>query len=121
MGQDAVRSAIPAVFEAHVARAPNAVAVAFKGEELTYAELNRRANLVAHSLWQRGVNPGMPVGICVNRSLEMVVGLLGALKAWCAYVPLDPAHPADRLEFMLRDAGVPLLLTEARLRCLLPQ
>lgn len=91
---------------------PDAIAVIYKDEQLTYQELNSRANQLARYLQKLGVGPEVLVGICVERSLEMVVGLLGILKAGGAYVPLDPAYPKQRLEFMLRDAQVPVLLTQ---------
>jgi amino acid adenylation domain-containing protein len=87
--------------------------VVFEGEQLTYRELNARANQLAHYLQVLGVKPEVLVGICVERSLEMVVGLLGILKAGGAYVPLDPAYPLERLAFMLEDSCVPVLLTSA--------
>ncbi len=96
-------------------RTPTAVAVVFEGEELRYAELNARANRLAHGLRRRGVGPGVRVGLCLERSAELVVGLLGVLKAGGAWVPLDPAYPADRLAFVMGDAQVPVLLTQERL------
>ncbi|MBW4546344.1 MAG: amino acid adenylation domain-containing protein [Symplocastrum torsivum CPER-KK1] len=109
------------LFEAQVEQAPDAVAVVFEGEQLTYRELNARANQLAHYLQVLGVGPEVLVGICVERSLEMLVGLLGILKAGGAYVPLDPAYPLERLAFMLEDASVSVLLTQARLVESLPQ
>jgi amino acid adenylation domain-containing protein len=108
-------SCIHELFEAQVERAQEAIAVQFDGKQLTYRELNARANQLAHYLRQLGVGPEKLVGICVERSLEMVVGLLGILKAGGAYVPLDPSYPRERLAFMLEDAGVSVLLTEERL------
>ncbi len=99
------------LFEAQVARTPDAVAVVFEAQQLTYGELNRRANYLAHHLRALGVGPEVPVAICLERSLEMVVGLLGILKAGGAYLPLDPAYPKERLALMLQDAQVPVLLT----------
>jgi amino acid adenylation domain-containing protein/thioester reductase-like protein len=87
---------------------------------LTYAELNARANQLAHYLQTLGVGPEVLVGICVERSIEMVVGLLAILKAGGAYVPLDPTYPKERLAFMLQDAAVPVLLTQSHLRAALP-
>ena len=93
-------------------RTPDAIAVVFEAEQLTYGELNRRANQLAHHLRALGVGPEVLVAICLERSLETVIGLLGILKAGGAYVPLDPAYPQERLAFMLRDAQVPVLLTQ---------
>jgi amino acid adenylation domain-containing protein len=103
------------LFEAQVRRTPESVAVMFEGEELRYGELNVRANRLARVLRRWGVGPGVRVGLCLERSPEMVVGLLGVLKAGGAYVPLDPSYPRDRLAFMLTDARVPVLLTQERL------
>jgi amino acid adenylation domain-containing protein len=103
------------LFEEQVERTPNAIAVVFEAQQLTYEELNRRANQLAHHLQSLFVKPEVLVGICVERSLEMVVGLLGILKAGGAYVPLDPSYPKERLAFMLADAGVPVLLTQKKL------
>jgi amino acid adenylation domain-containing protein len=97
-------STLPELFEAQVIKTPEAVAVVYEEQSLTYAELNRRANQLAHLLRERGVVPETIVGLCVERSLEMVVGLLGILKAGGVYLPLDPSYPAARLEFMLEDA-----------------
>lgn len=108
------------LFEAQVERAPHAVAVVYAGAQLTYQELNRRANQLAHFLRRQGVGPEVLVGLCVERSLEMVVGLLGILKAGGAYVPLDPGYPADRLGFMLADAQVSVLLTQKHLKAWKP-
>ena len=94
------------LFEEQVEKTPDAIAVEFDGQQLTYRELNSRANQLAHHLIGLGVGPEKLVGICVERSIEMVVGLLGILKAGGAYVPLDPAYPKERLEFMLEDAQV---------------
>ena len=111
---------IHTLFEEQVARTPDAVAVVFEGEELTYAELNRRANRLAHHLRELGIEHETLVAICVERSLEMVVGLLAILKAGGAYVPLDPDYPARRLAFMLEDTCAPVLLTQSHLRERLP-
>ena len=109
------------LFEAQMDRTPDAVAVVFEEQQLTYRELNSRANQLAHYLKRHGVKSEMLVGICVERSLEMVVGLLGILKAGGSYVPLDAAYPAERIAFMLNDAQVPLLLTQKRLVARLPE
>jgi amino acid adenylation domain-containing protein len=109
------------LFEAQVEQTPDAVAVIFKDEQLTYRELNSKANQLAHHLQTLGVKRETLVGICVERSLEMIVGLLGILKAGGAYVPLDPAYPSERLAFMLEDSAVPVLLTQQRLVDRLPQ
>jgi len=112
---------IHALFEAQVERTPDAVAVVFAGQQLTYQELNQRANQLAHHLQQLGVRPEELVGIYVERSLEMIVGLLGILKAGGAYVPLDPAYPQERLAFMLSDSQVAIVLTQQPLLANLPQ
>ncbi len=96
------------------------MAVVFEDRQLTYAELNARANQLAHYLRTLGVGPDVLVGLCLERSLELVVGMLGILKAGGAYVPLDPSYPAQRLAFMLADAAVPVLLTQQSLRDILP-
>ena len=97
-------------------RTPEAIAVKFEGEQLTYRALNGRANQLAHMLQQHGVGPEVLVGVFAERSVEMVVGLLGILKAGGAYVPLDPSYPPDRLAFMLEDMQATVLLTQNRLR-----
>ena len=109
------------LFEAQVERTPEAVAVVFEDHGLSYRVLNRRANQLAHHLQGLGVGPEVLVGICLERSVEMVVGLLGILKAGGAYVPLDPAYPEERLAFMLEDARLKVLLTQAHLEATLPQ
>ena len=100
------------LFEDQVAKTPDAVAVVHGSEELTYAELNGKANQLAHYLRSVGVGPDVLVGICAERSLEMMVGLLGILKAGGAYVPLDPAYPRERLAYMLEDSAPALVLTQ---------
>lgn len=109
------------LFEAQVERTPDAVAVVFKDQQLTYRELNARANQLAHHLQQMGVDPEVIVGICVERSLEMVIGVLGILKAGGAYLPLDPAYPKERLAFILEDTQAPVLLTQQQLLAILPE
>jgi amino acid adenylation domain-containing protein len=108
------------LFEAQAAAQPEAVAVVFEDTNLTYGELNARSNQLARYLQSQGVGPETRVGICMERSVEMVVGLLGVLKAGGAYVPLDPAYPKERLAFMMADAQAPLLLTQQRLLQSLP-
>ncbi|MFZ0748879.1 MAG: amino acid adenylation domain-containing protein, partial [Pyrinomonadaceae bacterium] len=108
------------LFEEQVGRTPEAVAVEFEGEQLTYAELNVRSNQLARHLRRQGVAAESLVGICVERSLAMVVGLLGVMKAGAAYVPLDPLYPRPRLAYMLADAQVAVLLTQAELVSELP-
>ena len=103
------------LYEAQVVRAPEAVALAFENRQLTYRELNQRANHLAHYLRKLGVGPEVRVAICMERSFEMVVGLLAILKAGGVYVPLDPSYPKERLEFLLEDTRVPVLLTQQRL------
>ncbi len=103
------------LFEQQVERNPNATAIIFDGQSLTYGELNRQANQLAHRLLALGVQPDDRVAICVERSLEMVVGLLGILKAGAGYVPLDPAYPDERLAYMLADSEPVVLLTQKAL------
>lgn len=102
-------------FERCVERAPSAVAVSFEGESLTYAELNARANRVAHRLIELGSGPEALVALCFEPSLELVVAVLGVLKSGGAYLPLDPQHPRERLDFVLTDAGAGLIVTERQL------
>ncbi|HEX8273687.1 MAG TPA: amino acid adenylation domain-containing protein [Longimicrobiaceae bacterium] len=108
------------LFEAQAERTPDAVAVVFERESLTYRELNRRANRLAHHLVRLGVGPESRVGVCLERSDGLVAALLAVLKAGGAYVPLDPAYPAARLEFTLADAAVAVLLTQRSLRGAVP-
>ena len=108
------------LFERQVAAAPEAVAVIFEDERLTYAELNERANQLARHLRELGGGPEARVGVLMERSVELVVGLLAIMKAGAAYVPLDPDYPQERLAFMLADAGVRVLLTQERLRGRVP-
>ena len=103
------------LIEAQAERTPDAVAVVFEDKQLTYRELHARANQLAHYLRSLGVGPEVLVGLCLERSIEMVVGIVGVLKAGGAYVPLDPSYPGERLVFMLEDAQVPVLLTQAHL------
>ena len=103
------------LFEEQAKQTPDATGVNFEGQRLTYRELNTKANQLAHHLQRLGVGPGRLVGICLERSLEMVIGLLGILKAGGAYVPLDPSYPRERLAFMLEDAEISVLLTQERL------
>ena len=100
------------LFEQQVERTPETIAVEFEHQQITYRELDRRANQLAHYLISLGIGSEKLVGICLDRSIEMVVGLLGILKAGGAYVPLDPAYPKERLQFMLEDAQCSVLLTQ---------
>jgi amino acid adenylation domain-containing protein len=108
------------LFENCVKNTPTAVAVIFQQQQFTYQELNTKANQLAHYLHSLGVGPQVLVGICVERSLAMIVGLLGILKAGGAYVPLDPAYPSERLAFMLSDSQVSVVLTQQKLVAGLP-
>jgi amino acid adenylation domain-containing protein len=103
-------------FEEYAASTPNTMAVEYEGQRLTYGDLNRQANRLAHHLRALGVKPDTLVGICVDRSLEMIVALLAVMKAGGAYVPMDPAYPQDRLQFMLEDSRPAVLLTQSHLR-----
>jgi amino acid adenylation domain-containing protein len=107
-------------FEAQAERTPDAVAIDFQGETLSYGALNEWANRLAHHLAGLGVGPETRVGICLERGPEMVVSVLAVLKAGGAFVPLDPAYPAERLAFVLADAAVPVLVTQESLRAALP-
>jgi amino acid adenylation domain-containing protein len=104
------------LFEEQVLKTPEAIAVVYEGEPLTYGQLNGRANQLARYLRDQGVGPDQLVGLCVERGVEMVVGLLGILKAGGAYVPLDPNYPQERLAYLLQDASPRVLLTQERLR-----
>lgn len=107
------------LFEEQVSRTPDAVAVVFEEESLTYAQLNARANQLARSLRSVGIDADHLVGLCVERSFAMVVGLLGILKAGGAYVPLDPTYPPERIQYMVEDAAPAIVLTQHRLKDLL--
>ncbi|QLE43120.1 amino acid adenylation domain-containing protein [Nostoc sp. C052] len=102
------------MFEMQVERSPQAIAVVCENTQLTYRQLNQQANQLAHHLRALGVGPEVLVGICVERSLEMIVGLLGIIKAGGVYVPLDPAYPSERLAFILEDTQTPVLLTQEK-------
>jgi amino acid adenylation domain-containing protein len=108
------------LIERQAERTPNAVAVVFGNQQISYRELNEHANQLAHYLQQRGVGPESLVGVFLERSINMVIALLGVLKAGGAYIPLDPAYPTERIGFILEDAGVDLLLTQQDLLALLP-
>jgi natural product biosynthesis luciferase-like monooxygenase protein/amino acid adenylation domain-containing protein len=108
------------LFEEQVERTPNAIAAVFDGEKLTYSELNVRANQLAHYLIELGVKNEMLVGLCVEKSIDVVVGMLGILKAGGAFLPLDAAYPLERLSFMLEDAQVSVLVTQQQLAETLP-
>ncbi|HZR43343.1 MAG TPA: amino acid adenylation domain-containing protein, partial [Ktedonobacteraceae bacterium] len=102
-------------FEAQALHTPDTVALVFEDQHMTYAELDRRANQLAHYLQGLGVGPQVPVGLCMERSLTLIIGLLGILKAGGAYVPLDPTYPQQRLAFLLQDAQMPVVLTQQHL------
>lgn len=109
------------LFEAQVAKNPHKVAVSFEGKQLTYEQLNQRANQLAHHLQTLDVKPEVMVGICLERSLNLVIALLAILKAGGFYVPLDPAYPYDRLAFMLEDSQMPVLITQRQFLSRLPK
>jgi amino acid adenylation domain-containing protein/non-ribosomal peptide synthase protein (TIGR01720 family) len=109
------------LFEAQAERTPDNIAVVFDNQQLTYCELNERANQLAHYLQKLGVKPEVLVGICVERSLSMGISILAILKAGGAYVPLDPTYPSERLEFILQDTQAPVLLTQRSLLQDLPE
>ena len=106
---------LPALFAAQAARTPDAVAVVFEDRALSYAALDAHANRLASHLRSLGVGPDVLVGVCAERSVELVVGLLAVLKAGGAYVPLEPEHPAGRLAGMVEDAGLRVVLTQRAL------
>jgi amino acid adenylation domain-containing protein/non-ribosomal peptide synthase protein (TIGR01720 family) len=108
-------------FERQAAQTPGSVAMTCDGESLTYAELNRRANAVAIRLIALGAGPDVLIGLCVERNLGMVIGILGILKAGAAYLPIDLSYPPERVAFMLEDAGVPVLLSQRSLKASLPK
>ncbi|MGU3780609.1 amino acid adenylation domain-containing protein [Burkholderia metallica] len=112
---DIPRASIQQLFETQAADTPENLAVVFEGNSLTFAELNARANQLAHHLRDQSVGPDILVGICVERSLDMIVGLLAILKAGGAYVPLDPGYPPERIAYMLEDAKPAMLLTQQHL------
>ena len=103
---------LPELFAAQARATPDAIAVVYGDRELSYAALDAHANRLAHHLRSQGVGAETVVGLCVERSLEMVIGLLGILKAGAAYLPLDPSYPAERLSFMLSDAGCAVVVTQ---------
>jgi amino acid adenylation domain-containing protein/non-ribosomal peptide synthase protein (TIGR01720 family) len=108
------------LFSEQAAKTPQSIAVTWQGVQLTYQELDRRANQLAHYLRNMGIGPEMRVGLCLDRSHELVIALLGVLKSGAAYIPLDPAYPSERLAFMLQDAEIPVLMTSSDLRNGLP-
>jgi amino acid adenylation domain-containing protein len=113
-------SCIHQLFEDQVALAPETVGVVFGDGQVTYGELNRRANRLAHHLQKLGVGPGIRVGVCLERHVDLIVSLLAILKAGGAYVPLDPEFPIERLEFMLQDTAIQVLVTHSALSQWLP-
>ncbi|NEQ82849.1 MAG: amino acid adenylation domain-containing protein, partial [Moorea sp. SIO2I5] len=118
---DDLSECVHQLFEAQVEKTPEATAVVFEDQKLTYSRLNIKANQLAHYLQKLGVKPENKVGICVERSLEMGVGLLGILKAGGAYIPLDPGYPPERINYMLADSQVSVLLTQEKLVDKLPE
>ncbi|HEY3580096.1 MAG TPA: amino acid adenylation domain-containing protein, partial [Pyrinomonadaceae bacterium] len=112
-GQDFLQAAcLHQIFEEQVAQTPQATAMGFEGESLTYADLNRRANQLAHRLIKLGVGPEVPVAICMERSVDLPIALLAVLKAGGAYVPLEPSYPRERLNFIIEEARAPVVLTQ---------
>ncbi|MEH2234834.1 amino acid adenylation domain-containing protein [Nostoc sp.] len=114
-----IHDCIHQLFEQHVEKTPESVAVVYDNQQLTYRQLNQRANKLAHHLQSLGIKPDAPVGICLERSLEAAVAILATLKAGGACVPLDPTYPPERLAFMLADTGASIVLTQASLKPLL--
>ena len=118
--RDIPDATLPELFARQAARTPDAVALVYEDRTLSYRELDQRANQLAHHLRSLGAAPETIVGVCVERSFDMVIALLAILKAGAAYLPLDPDYPAERLAFMLQDAGAPVLVTQSSLRARLP-
>ena len=118
--RDDIAGTVVHLIERQCDQNPERTAVRFNADELTYGELERRSNQLAHYLRKRGVQRGKLVGICIHRSLEMVVGLLGILKAGGAYVPLDADYPEERIRYMMEQSAAPVLLTESALLGTLP-
>src|SRR5438128_11125029 len=110
LNDTAMMATVPTVFDAQAERAPESIAVVCGDYQVTYGALNERANRVAHRLWNLGVGPEVVVGLCVERSVEMVVGLLGILKAGGAYLPIDPEHPQARIRHIVADAKAKAIL-----------
>src|SRR5206468_9737829 len=104
------------LFEEQASRDPQAIAVDYEDRRITYRELNARANQLGHYLRKQGIGPDARVGVCMERSPELLVALLGVLKAGGAYVPLDPVYPAERLAYMIEDSRAELVLTQQKLR-----
>ncbi len=117
---DQVEYCIHELFEQQVQKTPEATAVIFEGESFTYQELNQEANRLAHHLIAMGIGPETIVGVCVDRSFDMIISLLGILKAGGAYLPIDPAHPVDRIAHLIKDAKIPVLITHSTLINQLP-
>jgi amino acid adenylation domain-containing protein len=113
---DSMNCCIHQLFEQQALRQPESVAVVCRDEQLSYGELNRRSNQLARFLRNRGVGPDMPVGLYVERSLDMLIALFGILKAGGAYIPLDPEYPRERLSFMVQDSRAPVLVTQDKLK-----
>ena len=111
---------VHALFEEQVEQTPDSVAVVFEQQQLTYCELNERSNQLTHHLRGLGVGPETLVGLCLERSLEMVIGLLGILKTGGAYVPLDPSHPVERRKLILQDSAPPVIVTQQSLKAGIP-
>ena len=109
------------LFEEQTASTPEATAVICAGQRITYGELNKRSNRLAHYLRRFGVRPNVPVGLCMERSIEVIVAMLGVLKSGGAYVPLDPSYPGARIAFMIEDSGAPVILTQERVADILPK
>jgi non-ribosomal peptide synthetase component F len=118
--RDLPQVTLPALFEAQVERSPEAIALVFEQSTLSYTELNAQANRLAHYLISRGVGPEEVVALALPRSIEMIIALVGILKAGAAYLPLDPGYPVERLAYMVRDAQPACVLTSARIAERLP-
>ena len=107
-------------FYIQASKSPDQIAVYFHSEKLTYKQLQKQAGILAQSLINKGVKPGDLVGLCIERSCNLIVGVLGILKAGAGYVPLDPEYPQERLEYMIKTAQMPLLITNKHLSNKIP-
>ncbi len=117
--QYSIKNNMLSFFEEQVSRCPDSIALIFADQQMTYTELDRRANQLAWHLQKLAVGPETLVGVCTSRSLDMIVAILGVLKAGGAYIPLDPSYPRERLSFIMKDARAPVVITQSEFSMLL--